>query len=153
MRNLVEIEQNWHPLCNDYQIEIPTEHPVICMVHKKTKEHDCYTLHYKGFDFSPTVHQLRESSCWELRVAITKSGDYESKILERTLSTMNIFPSIEEVVEEAILFGQQIIDSEFIGICILLGRFRIRLSNQHLICNTQGQKGWASGFHGSKTGG
>lgn len=118
MKNLTQIEQDMSPLISEYQMEIPTEHPVICMVHRRTKELDCYALEYKGYYLSPKVYPLKESGYWELRVAITNNCDDVSKTRERIFSTTNTFPGIGDAVEEAIQFGQQIIDREFIGVCL-----------------------------------
>ena len=49
MSNLAQIEQDWIPLPNDNLVEIPTEHPVICMEHKTTKEHAYYDVKYDRF--------------------------------------------------------------------------------------------------------
>ena len=38
MGNLSTIERDWKPLCTETLFQLPTEHPLICMEHKKTKE-------------------------------------------------------------------------------------------------------------------
>lgn len=38
MSNLTEIEKFWMPLCSETLLEIPTDHPLLCMVHKRTRE-------------------------------------------------------------------------------------------------------------------
>lgn len=38
MGNLTNIEQNWKPLCTETLYQLPSDHPLICMEHKKTKE-------------------------------------------------------------------------------------------------------------------
>lgn len=49
MGNLAKIEQDWKPVCTDTLFEIPTEHPVICMEHKQTKEHAYYDIKFDRF--------------------------------------------------------------------------------------------------------
>jgi hypothetical protein len=44
MGNLAQIERDWIPLCNDNLVDIPTDHPVLCMEHKITKEHAYYDV-------------------------------------------------------------------------------------------------------------
>lgn len=44
MSNLDKLGQEWEPLCTDTQFEIPTDHPVVCMVHKKTREHAYFDI-------------------------------------------------------------------------------------------------------------
>jgi hypothetical protein len=38
MGNLAKIQQDWKLRCADTQFEIPTDRPVVCMVHKQTNE-------------------------------------------------------------------------------------------------------------------
>ncbi|MDP2804677.1 MAG: hypothetical protein Q8O24_01930 [Gallionellaceae bacterium] len=44
MANLDTLKQEWEPLCEDSPYTIPTERPVICMEHKKTKEHAYFDI-------------------------------------------------------------------------------------------------------------
>lgn len=110
MRNFAQTEQNWHPFCNEYQPEIPGEHMV--MVRRESRNNAYYALCYKGFELSPTVHQLKESRSWELRVAIAKHRNDGGKASARKFSIISSFQSMEDAAEGAILFVQQIIDGE-----------------------------------------
>lgn len=38
MGNLAKIGKDWTLLCTDALFETPTDHPVVCMDHKQTKE-------------------------------------------------------------------------------------------------------------------
>lgn len=49
MGNFAKIDQNWRPVCADTSFEIPTNHPVVCMEHKKTKEHAYFDLKLNRF--------------------------------------------------------------------------------------------------------
>ncbi len=49
MKNLQKIDQDWQPLCTDSLFEIPAENPVICMEHRKTKEHAYYDVKLERF--------------------------------------------------------------------------------------------------------
>lgn len=42
--NLEVIKQEWEPICTEDMFQIPTERPVICMEHKRTKEHAYYDV-------------------------------------------------------------------------------------------------------------
>ena len=63
MRNMSNIDPNWQPLCRDSLFEIPTDHPVICMEHTKTKQHAYYDVklerllsEQEAFDVMRGVH-------------------------------------------------------------------------------------------------
>jgi len=49
MSNFAKIEQDWEPLCTDTLFEIPTDHPVVCMEHKQTKEHAYFDMKLNRF--------------------------------------------------------------------------------------------------------
>ena len=49
MRHPPKLDQDWQPLCTDSLFEIPTERPVICMEHQKTKEHAYYDVNLERF--------------------------------------------------------------------------------------------------------
>lgn len=44
MGNLAKIEKDWKPLCTDFLFEIPTDHPVVCMEHRLTREHAYFDI-------------------------------------------------------------------------------------------------------------
>lgn len=49
MGNLAKVEHDWKPLCTDTLFEIQTDHPVICMEHKRTKEHAYFDIKLDRF--------------------------------------------------------------------------------------------------------
>jgi hypothetical protein len=49
MGYLTKVEQDWKPLCTDTQFEIPTDHPIIRMVHKQTHEHAYFDIKLDRF--------------------------------------------------------------------------------------------------------
>lgn len=49
MGHLYKLDEDWKPLCTDTQFEIPTEHPIICMVHRHTREHACFAIKLNRF--------------------------------------------------------------------------------------------------------
>ena len=49
MGNLAKIAQDWKPLCTDTLVEIPTDHQVVCMEHKQTKEHAYFDIKLNRF--------------------------------------------------------------------------------------------------------
>lgn len=49
MGTLAKANQDWKPLCTDNLFEIPSEHPVICMEHQKTKEHAYFDIKLDRF--------------------------------------------------------------------------------------------------------
>lgn len=49
MGNLDKIEQDWKLRCTETQFEIPTDHPVVCMVHKQTNEHAYFDIKLDRF--------------------------------------------------------------------------------------------------------
>ena len=44
MGNLNKVEQDWSPICSASLYEIPTDHVVIRMENKKTREHAYYDV-------------------------------------------------------------------------------------------------------------
>ena len=49
MGNLAMVERDWKLLVTDTQFEIPTDHPVVCMEHKQTKEHAYFDVKLDRF--------------------------------------------------------------------------------------------------------
>lgn len=49
MANLAKVGQSWKPLCADTQFEIPTDHPVIIMENRQTKEHAYFDIKLDRF--------------------------------------------------------------------------------------------------------
>jgi len=49
MGNLAKVEQDWTPLCTDTQFDIPTDHPIICMVHKQSNMHAYFDIKLDRF--------------------------------------------------------------------------------------------------------
>jgi hypothetical protein len=64
MRNLPQLDQDWHPLCTDSLFEIPTERPVICMEHQKTKEHAYYDVKMERFLSQQEAHDALRGYNW-----------------------------------------------------------------------------------------
>ena len=49
MANLERVAQDWDALCSDTQFEIPTEHPVVILENKRTKEHAYFDIKLDRF--------------------------------------------------------------------------------------------------------
>jgi hypothetical protein len=49
MSTLTKVEQDWKPLCTDTLFKIQTDRPVVCMEHKKTKEHAYFDISLDRF--------------------------------------------------------------------------------------------------------
>jgi len=49
MGNLSSVQQEWKPLCTDDLFEIQTDHPIVCMVNKQTKEHAYFDIKLDRF--------------------------------------------------------------------------------------------------------
>jgi hypothetical protein len=49
MGNLTKAEQDWKPLCTDILFEIQSDHPIVRMVHKQTKEHAYFDIKLDRF--------------------------------------------------------------------------------------------------------
>lgn len=49
MGNLAKAEQDWKQLTTDIQFEIQTDHPIVRMVHKQTKEHAYFDIKLDRF--------------------------------------------------------------------------------------------------------
>jgi hypothetical protein len=49
MGHLNKLVQDWKPVCADTQFEIPTDHPIVCMVHRLTREHAYFDIKLNRF--------------------------------------------------------------------------------------------------------
>lgn len=49
MANFEKLGQDWKPLCADALFEIPSDHPVVCMEHRKTREHAYFDIKLDRF--------------------------------------------------------------------------------------------------------
>jgi len=49
MGNLAKIKQEWDPVCTESLFVIPSDHPVVCMENKRTKEHAYYDIKMERF--------------------------------------------------------------------------------------------------------
>jgi hypothetical protein len=49
MSNFEQIEQDWMPVCINNLFEIPTDHPLVFMEHKRTKEHAYFDIKLDRF--------------------------------------------------------------------------------------------------------
>ena len=44
MIHSANIDQDWIPLCKDIQLEIPTDHPIVRLVHKQPAQHTDFDI-------------------------------------------------------------------------------------------------------------
>lgn len=70
------------------------------------------TIQYKGFELTPSPHQLRETGEWTLQVTITKHHNARGETLEKQCSASNTFKKKEDAERHAIEFGKQIVDGQ-----------------------------------------
>jgi len=49
MGNLLKVEQDWKVLCSDTLFEIPTDHPVVILEHKQTRQHAYFDIKLDRF--------------------------------------------------------------------------------------------------------
>ena len=70
-------------------------------------------MEYKGYIIQTTPYQLAESLEWEIKISIR--GARDDKVLLRSFSASNSYPSREEAIRHCFDFGQRIIDGQVDG--------------------------------------